>query len=168
MMNKKILNMLNCDNPKIIQVIGIYLGRKISDLSLFLQPIQIDNKNYSKKYWKNCSIILYSKDDEQLKKYLPELFEWIQDINWPGSFRIYFRLKKFSPIIIKESLIKAIDKAIKTNDINWLNYISGLIENKNIKEILPTKYQDLLILHNKNFWKNESQTFYKWMLDNNL
>lgn len=168
MMNKKILSMLNWDNPKIIQIIGITLGRRIKDLSLFMQPIKIEDKIYSKKYWKNCSIILYEKSDEELKKYLPDLFEWIQDINWSGSFRIYFRLKKFSSIMIEEPLIEAIDKAIEKNDVNWLNYISGLIENESIKEILPTKYQNLLILHNKKFWKNESQTFYEWMLNNDL
>lgn len=42
--------------------------------------------------WNNCAKILSDKSDEELSPYLPELFRWLKDLNWPGAICIYDRL----------------------------------------------------------------------------
>ena len=39
-----------------------------------------------------CARVIALKSDEELYPYLPVLFEWLQDINWPGATIIFDRL----------------------------------------------------------------------------
>ena len=55
----------------------------------FLQP----GKPYGKNVWGNCAKILSKKTNEELSVYSTELMMWLQDMNWPGAFCIFDRLK---------------------------------------------------------------------------
>ena len=52
------------------------------------------------------------------------MFEWIKDMNWPGAFDIYARIKRMNVDCIMENYIYAIKIALKYQDINWLDYLS--------------------------------------------
>ena len=43
----------------------------------------------------HCSKILSEKTDVESEPYLDGLSEWMQDLNWPGTLTIVYRLKAF-------------------------------------------------------------------------
>lgn len=81
------------------------------------------------------------------------MFEWIKDMNWPGAFDIYARIKRMNVDCIMENYIYAIKIALKYQDINWLDYLSGLIENPEVYKLLPEEYQKLMTKYYNDFWK---------------
>lgn len=85
----KIINMLDCvSNDKNIQNQGIKIGKKIKHFEVFFQP----NYPSGKKTWQNCAEIICSKTNEELEPFLNLMFDWIEDLNWPGALLILKRL----------------------------------------------------------------------------
>lgn len=72
------------------QAEGIKMAENIENINVFLQPC---SKNYNKNVWDNCAKILSARSNEELSPYMIELMEWLQDMNWPGAFCIFERLK---------------------------------------------------------------------------
>ena len=72
------------------QAEGIKMAENIENINVFLQPC---SKNYNKNVWDNCAKILSARSNEELSPYMIELMEWLQDMNWPGAFCIFDRLK---------------------------------------------------------------------------
>ena len=87
-----IFDMLSWENTNEVQTQGISEAKKIKHISVLFRPKE------SKSIWENCAIVLASKSDDELSKYIVDLFEWLQDMNWPGADIIYDRLKKISLI----------------------------------------------------------------------
>ena len=87
-----ILDLLDWNRTKEEQAEGLRLARQVKAFNVFLQPC--DKKN-NKNVWDNCALIVSEKEDSDLFVYLPNLFMWIQDLNWPGAFCIVERLKEY-------------------------------------------------------------------------
>ena len=122
----EIIDMLDWNKEPEIQSKGRELAKQISDIKPFLQPItQMHNKNV----WDNCAIIISERCDEALKPYLVELLEWLQDMNWPGAFCIFDRIKKYTD---KNSFYIAfnlcVEKAKENADEIWEYNLKKLIE----------------------------------------
>ena len=60
------------------------------------------------------------KSDEELKPYLYLLFEWLQDLNWPGAYVIFERLLKMPYALLESELNYCKKRAEKENDELWL------------------------------------------------
>ena len=84
-----IMTLLDWNESDENQCYGLELAKKVNCFNVFLQPC---NKNINKNVWNNCAKILSDKSDEELSPYLPELFRWLKDLNWPGAICIYDRL----------------------------------------------------------------------------
>ena len=69
---------------------GIALAKDVKCINVFLQP---GSRYYGKNVWDNCAKILSARSNEELSPYMIELMEWLQDMNWPGAFCIFDRLK---------------------------------------------------------------------------
>ena len=82
----KIFEYLSWNSSSELQKRGIELASQIHSLSVLIMPIE------SKSIWKNCARVLISKSDDELERHFVELFEWLQDMNWPGADLIYDRL----------------------------------------------------------------------------
>lgn len=129
----EIYNMLKWENSPKIQSEGIKAAKKITNLSLLIQPMT------NMTVWEPCAKILSEKSDEELEPYLSELLEWLQDLNWTGATIIELRLKTFSGKKLKLPLEVAIDKAKKMQNfdgLKWLYGMSGLIENDELRTCL--------------------------------
>lgn len=87
-----IMDLLDWNNSIEKQAEGIKLARNVKSINVFLQPC---DKCHNKNVWDNCAKVLCEKADDELSPYLVELLEWLQDLNWPGAFRILDRLKSF-------------------------------------------------------------------------
>lgn len=105
--------MLSWHNDERIQAQGIAEAKKIKNLSVLIQPIE------SKSVWENCAKVLASKDDEELQIYLIDLFEWLQDMNWPGADIVYERLMNMPIHHIETAYSISLSMAERTGDIVW-------------------------------------------------
>lgn len=89
----EIMDMLDWHMPYEIQSKGIFLARDTETIIPFIQPLA---PKHNKNVWGNCAQIIAERSDEELKPYLVELLEWLQDMNWPGALCILNRLQKKS------------------------------------------------------------------------
>ena len=120
-----IMEKLDWHAPASIQEEGRFMAEKISNISVFIQPM--DSK-YNKNVWENCAIVLSKKDDRTLAPYLTELLMWLQDLNWPGAVCILERMKSFTGDDFKNALQKCISQAKENGDEIWLNTLLEIQE----------------------------------------
>ena len=85
-----IMGLLDWNNSIEKQEQGVELAKSVNCINVFLQP---GGRYYGKNVWNNCAKILSARSNEELSPYLIELMEWLQDMNWPGAFCIFNRLK---------------------------------------------------------------------------
>lgn len=85
-----IMDLLDWNNSMEKQEQGIALAKDVKCINVFLQP---GSRYYGKNVWDNCAKILSARSNEELSPYMIELMEWLQDMNWPGAFCIFDRLK---------------------------------------------------------------------------
>ena len=104
---EEIMDMLDWNQPVEIQKKGIALAKSINTIVPFIQPL---TPKYSKNVWDNCTLVISCESDEVLKPHLAELLEWLQDMNWPGAYRIRDRLLEYSD---NDSINSAIRDCIK-------------------------------------------------------
>lgn len=124
----EILDMLDWHMPSEIQTKGISLAKNAGTIIPFIQPL---TPKHNKNVWENCAVIIAEKSDEDLKPYLGELLEWLQDMNWPGAFCILNRMQKYSD---RDSICNAInaciEKAKECRDEVWESNLCLLLHKK--------------------------------------
>lgn len=97
--------------------IGINEAKKYKYLYPFIQPAIPEKR---KCIWEPCAKVIALKTDEELKPYLYLLFEWFQDMNWPGAWTIFDRLAKMPFDMLEEEYIHSRKRAERDNDTLWL------------------------------------------------
>ena len=113
----QIMELLDWNRNPDDQALGIKLGMETKCINVFLQPC---NDSCGKNVWDNCAIILTEKTDRELEPYLFDLLRWIQDMNWPGAFRIFKRLGTFSDKrLLNRTLRNGIKIARALDDSVW-------------------------------------------------
>ena len=133
-----ILDMLDWNNSAEIQAEGRRLAEHINCLSVFMQPM---GERYNKNIWENCALILSGKKDALLEPYLPELLDWIRDLNWPGAMIILERLKSFQNYEWLSCTMKEKITVAQTLDAEeWLCNLSELLINEKVKKYLGDEY----------------------------
>ena len=110
-----IMELLCWNNSAERQEQGVKLARNVKCINVFLQP----GRPYGKNVWDNCAKILSERTDEELAPYLFALMEWLQDMNWPGAFRILNRIQNFKGEVKYQVLEQCINKAEALNDDVW-------------------------------------------------
>lgn len=153
----EIYKLLNWQSSVDEQVKGIRLARNLDDLSLLILPYA---NGESKGLWENCAKALSEISDDRLEKYLPSLLEWLQDLNWPGALIILDRLKVFNGKKLKKPYIERVTYASNLNSEEgqmWLDYLSELLDNEELKAELPKPILEKVQKHYKNwgFWYDE-------------
>lgn len=123
----EILDMIDWSMPAETQSKGISLASKFENIVPFIQPLM---PKHNKNVWENCAAIISQKSDEEIKPYLVELLEWLQDMNWPGAFCILDRLRKYSDNnTILEAINTCIEKAKENGDDIWNSNLHLLFDN---------------------------------------
>jgi hypothetical protein len=131
---KDIYKMLNWKNSSHIRDEGICLAKEIKDLSLLIMPPD------EPSVWEACAKILFEKSDEELEPYLLSLLEWFQDLNWAGAITILNRLKAFSGEKLMSPFILSLKRAAELDNdegLIWIDYLSELLDNDDLKARLP-------------------------------
>ena len=151
---QNIYKMLSLEKPDEIRTEGFRLAKKIEDLSLLILPPAAPS------VWECCAQVLCEKSDVVLEPYLCSLLEWLQDLNWPGALIILERLKIFSGEKLKKPFMDCFTYANNLNNeqgLMWLYYLSELLDNEELKAILPKPIVEKLKKHYKNWcgWHND-------------
>ena len=124
----QIMDMLDWNNSPEVQAKGRELAKEIACINVFLQPL---HSRHNKNVWDNCAIILAEKTDDEIGSYLYALFDWLQDMNWPGAYCILNRLKEYNDDKwFNYVLNDCINKAILLKEENWLNILQSLSKEK--------------------------------------
>lgn len=151
---QEIYRMLNWEEPEEIRTKGIRLAKEIEDLSLLILPPA------EPSVWECCARILSEKNDLALAPYLARLLDWLRDLNWPGASIILDRLKKFPGEQLKEPFIAQLAQAKSLDNDEgqmWLDYLSELLDNEDLKAVLPKPIIEDLQKHYHNwaFWRKD-------------
>ena len=151
---KQVMDMIDWSQPSEIQAKGRAIAERFDSIIPFLQPTSLE---HNKNVWENCALIIERKSDEELIPFLPNLFEWLQDLNWPGAVTILDRLKVFSGEKLKSHFLKYWDYVINLNvqeRLPLLDYLSELLDNFELRVLLPSTIVEVLQKHYHNwcFW----------------
>ena len=117
-----VFHMLSWDSDDETQAAGIREAGNIEYLSVLFQPIE------SKGVWENCAKVIASKSDDVLRHYTFRMFEWLQDMNWPGAQIIWDRLIKMPADRISSAFQYSLKKALALDDAPWLHCLSAFRE----------------------------------------
>ena len=82
-----------------------------------------------KSVWENCAIILAQRTDSELEPYLDQIFEWLQDLNWPGAIMIHNRMLDMEEQMLSKQLARSQKRAQIENDDEWL-FNLGYLQDK--------------------------------------
>lgn len=145
---KQIMDKLDWNSSEKDRKIGIELAKKIENLEYFIQPC---SEKYNKNVWESCAIILYNRTDKELAPYIEKILEWLQDANWPGFNVIFDRMLNIDAKLLVDKYIHCVQKALEEKNYEWLNYLSGLIENKELYNLLPIKQKKILEKYCKDY-----------------
>lgn len=138
----EIMDMLDGNNSTEIQEKGIELAKNIKCINVFILPL---HKDCNKNVWENCAKILATKSDEELKPYLSDLLEWLQDCNWPGALIILERLQNFTKTEWLCSAFKeSVGLAMAYDDDMWLTWLEEMLVNEELKKMLPIEMVNML------------------------
>lgn len=134
---------LSSEAPKYLQDYAVsqlvYLEN--SKLHLLLQPM-------SKSYWKNAAIVLKKIGYPRVKAIIPELLEWIQDMNWPGAQEIVDLL-----ITIDDEIVPYVKKVLRSGEGIWIVWLLSEVVStwdKNLMKQIKNDLYDLSITLDNN------------------
>ena len=91
---------------------------KLKNLFPFIQPIIVPPEK-SKSVWESCAKVISLKTNNEIEPFLCVLFEWLQDMNWPGAYIIFDRLSEIPYSTLELSLNFSIEQAKRGNDELW-------------------------------------------------
>lgn len=107
------INNLNSEAPQYLQdyAISKLFDLEESKLHLLIQPM-------SKNNWSNAAIVLKQIGYPRVKSIIPELLEWIQDMNWPGAQEIADLLTT-----IDDEIVPYVKQILKSGDGIWIIWL---------------------------------------------
>ncbi|MBQ7821341.1 MAG: DUF5071 domain-containing protein [Clostridia bacterium] len=117
--------MLSWNNTEEIQQKGIESAREVKSLCVFFRPNRKD-------IWENCAKVLCERSDDELRPYIKNMLEWLEDINDPGATLIEERLHKFPAEKILEHYTHALEKAILTDDNMWTGCLAEFAKDDSV------------------------------------
>lgn len=120
--------MWDADVSKQGEAIKTLSSMKDLNLEILLQP------SLGKSCWENAARVLYIIGYPRVMKVIDGLFEWLQDMNWPGVDIVIDILKLMPKEIFIENLEKCVKKAINAKDEEWIYSLAQLIELFNLDE----------------------------------
>jgi hypothetical protein len=129
---------LNCEQAQYLQDYAVSRLIDIEDvkLHLLLQPI-------SKNHWRNAAIVLKEIGYPRVKAIIPELLQWIQDMNWPGAQEIVDLL-----VTIDDKIVPYVKQALKSGDGIWIMWILSEVVSKWNRDIIGQIKDNLIELTN--------------------
>lgn len=102
---------------------GMKEADNVKYISIFFQPLE------SKTLWESCALVISRRTNEELRKFIIKMFEWLKDMNWPGASIIYKRLLKFSFEELEFGFTFCYNVAMQTKDTTWRKVMYDFAQN---------------------------------------
>lgn len=123
-MGKKIeyyLYNLDWNNSREIQEESMKVLENIKeeDMCKLVQP-------YTKNHWENAAKVIKRIGCPKVLNIIPQLLEWLQDLNWPGAIIILSVLQDIEKSVLLPEIEKVIIKIVEDEDELWLCGIKEL------------------------------------------
>ncbi len=129
----QVFTLLN-DNDYGKKLCGIEEAKNLCDLS----PLILGANG--KGGWEDSARALFALSDQRLLPYLPMIFEWTSDLNWPGADIINDRLEIFDPELLAKPLTDYFaEKNTLTTD-EWCELCSYLDSDEHKKHYRDEHY----------------------------
>jgi DNA-binding cell septation regulator SpoVG len=127
---------LDSDKPQYLQDFAIsqLVHLEESQLHLLVRPI-------TKWHWRNAAIVLKTIGYPRVKAIIPELLQWIQDMNWPGAEEIVDLL-----ITIDDEIVPHVKQVLRSRDGIWIVWLLTEVASKWNKDLLGRIKEDLFEL----------------------
>lgn len=87
-----------------------------------------------KEYWENAARALSMIGYPRIEDAIPGLFNWLQDLNWPGALIIMELLKSLPKEAIIRHLESSASEALSTDDDIWLINLSTFLADFKLRE----------------------------------
>lgn len=123
-MNEELKNKIECCD---LTDVGIEnLLRYINyDVKLLIQPQDLNLQ------WDKCAIIITKMGYQVVKPFLIDLFEWLQDMNWPGALTIRSFLLTIPKDEFDQLYCTAFNIALERGDDDWAYNLKLLLKLRN-------------------------------------
>lgn len=110
------LNALSWNNPKSVQEKAVRQMAAGTDAAwrTFILPYR------KKDCWQNCARVLALQSDDVLISLDDQIYEWFQDMNWPGAALLSHRLNTIPREKRWHGFTLAKERAIRGGDEEWL------------------------------------------------
>lgn len=69
-----------------------------------------------KDCWANCAKVIWTRSDQEVIEVALEMFEWLQDLNWPGATDIVSRLKELPTDVLRRLYRISLEKAKRDDE----------------------------------------------------
>lgn len=89
-----------------------------------------------KMFWHAEALVLVQRGYPKINDCLTKIFEWFQDMNWPGSMEIFNMVALLPKNVVADNLEKSTRCAIERNDYGWLYWLREVLEFNNISKDL--------------------------------
>lgn len=133
MQKEKIIEMLNCNQSKEVQELGIKFAMQEKDKGFLLY--------YSEdvQYSENCAKIFTSMTYDESEIYMDELFNWIEDLNTPGAMTMIEYLINYPGKILYSAFKKSFSASLKRRTKSLFNNLVLIFKgNFDLQEILKS------------------------------
>lgn len=75
---------------------------------------------FDKRAWEPFAQRICSQGDEAIIPLIPDMLEWLQDLNWPGAVLFANRLRELPEAVVYPVVEKMIERAKTENDEIWI------------------------------------------------
>ena len=138
----RIMYLIDWNRSPAEQQEGISLAREVICIKAFFQP---SGPGYSKSVWENCATIICERSDEKLIPYIPDMIQWLEDLNWPGAEQIQQRLIAFQDVFMLAAILNHdVPDLEKLGKTSWLMFISDLLNNRKLSQAINSSTRGIL------------------------
>lgn len=109
-----------------IKIIDDYTNNNYQNLRLCRGGLKI--------FWQVEAEILYKRGYPKIKDILNSLFEWLQDLNWPGSDTIINLLMEVPNAEFMKAMEYSLKRASQLQDLEWIYNLKIFLDRGKIKE----------------------------------
>ncbi len=138
--------MINMNDLLSKNSVNVLSNTTIPNICFLHQFLNIPKLSIDMKYWDKCADVLILRGHEKIKSVELFMLIWLEDLNWPGSFKIFNYFLTLDITELNDLVIEAFTLAYYKKDMEWAINLCNLINNKENGNIIfdnINKYYDL-------------------------
>ena len=115
---------------------------KIPNLVFVYHFLHVNKVSTDMKYWEKCADVLIYRGHERIKDVELLMLNWLQDLNWSGSIKVFKYFMEIDVKDLNELLMDSFQLAYIQHDIDWAINLWNLILNRKDGNIIAKNVQE--------------------------